>query len=85
MLKFSQTVKYHDSCNFLDLHISVKNGIIQTALYRKPIDIPPSLLPQISSILAKHHNTMVFSNPDLKNIFPEPRMAAIRQGPNLRK
>ena len=41
------------------------------------------LLPKISSVLAKHHSMMIFSNPDLKAIFPP--MAALRQGPNLRK
>ena len=43
------------------------------------------LLPKFSSVLNKHHSTMIFSNPDLKEIFPEPPMAALRQGPNLRK
>ena len=43
------------------------------------------LLPKISSVFNKHHSTMVFINPDLKEIFPEPPMAALRQGPNLRK
>ena len=28
---------------------------------------------------------MIFNNPELKKIFPEPPMAALRQGPNLRK
>ena len=28
---------------------------------------------------------MTFNNPDLKAVFPEPPMAALRQGPNLRK
>ena len=42
------------------------------------------LLPQISSVLAIHHITVVFSNPDLKKIFSEPP-EALRQGPNLRK
>ena len=49
-----------------------------------PFEFNP-LLPKISSVLAKHYNTMIFSNPDLKEIFPEPPMAALRQGPNLRK
>ena len=28
---------------------------------------------------------MIFNNPELKNVFPEPPMAALRQGPNIRK
>ena len=28
---------------------------------------------------------MIFSNPELQKVFPEPPMAALRQGPNLRK
>ena len=28
---------------------------------------------------------MVSENPELKDVFPEPPMAALRQGPNLRK
>ena len=43
------------------------------------------LLPTISTVLTKHYNTMTFDNPDLKEIFPEPPMAALRQGSNLRK
>ena len=43
------------------------------------------LLPKISTVLAKHHRTMVNENPELSEVFPEPPMAALRQGPNLRK
>ena len=49
-----------------------------------PFEYNP-LLPQLSSILSKHYNTMTFTNPDLKEIFPEPPMGALRQGSNLRK
>ena len=43
------------------------------------------LLPKVSSVLTKHYNTMTFNNPELKEVFPEPPMAALRQGSNLRK
>ena len=42
-------------------------------------------LPKISSVMIKHHTTMLFNNPELKETFPDPPMAALRQGPNLRK
>ena len=44
---------------------------------------PP--LPKISSVLAKHHCTMVNGNPKLSEVFPKPPMAALWQGPNLRR
>ena len=34
-----------NSCNFLDLNISVQKGKIETDLYRKPTDKPRALLP----------------------------------------
>ena len=43
------------------------------------------LLPKLSTVLSKHYNTMIFNNPELKEIFPEPPMGALKQGPNLRK
>ena len=43
------------------------------------------LLPKISTVLSKHHRTMINENPELSEVFPEPPMAALRQGPNLRK
>ena len=43
------------------------------------------LLPRISSVINKHFRSMVNENPELKDAFPEPPMAALRQGPNLRK
>ena len=42
------------------------------------------LLPKISTVINKHFRTMINENPDLKDAFPEPPMAALRQGPNLR-
>ena len=49
-----------------------------------PFDYNP-LLPKISTVLRKHHSAMIFSNSDLKKVFPDPPMGALRQGPNLRK
>ena len=49
-----------------------------------PIDFNP-LLPKISVVLEKHHRAMVFKKPELKDVFGEPPMAALRQPPNIRK
>ena len=43
------------------------------------------LLPKISTVLSKHHRTMINENPELSEVFPEPPMAVLRQGPNLRR
>ena len=43
------------------------------------------ILPSIGGVLNKHWRTMISDNPDLKEPFPEPPMAALRQGPNLRR
>lgn len=43
------------------------------------------LLPKISTVLKKHHRTMLSDNPELKDSFPDPPMACLRQGPNLRR
>jgi hypothetical protein len=43
------------------------------------------LLPKISVVLNKHHTAMIFKKPELKDVFREPLMAALRQPPNLRK
>ena len=42
------------------------------------------LLPKISTVINKHYRTMINENPELKEVFPEPPMATLRQGPNLR-
>ena len=46
-IKFDQPCYNQDenSCNFLDLKISILDGIIHTDLYRKPTDKPRALLP----------------------------------------
>ena len=43
------------------------------------------LLPKFSDVLTKHYNTMTFNNPELKQVFPEPPMGAMKQSSNLRK
>ena len=43
------------------------------------------LLPKISNVLKKHHRTMLTDNPELRDAFPDPPMACLRQGPNLRR
>ena len=43
------------------------------------------LLPKISTILTKHHHTMISKNLELLEVFPKPLMAALHQGPNFRK
>ena len=48
-----------------------------------PFDFNP-VLPKHANVLAKHHKTMLIDNPDLKKVFPQPPMASLRQGPNLR-
>ena len=40
--------KENNSCNFLDLNITIENGRINTDLYRKETDKPPALLPSSS-------------------------------------
>ena len=49
-----------------------------------PFDFNP-MLPKISNVITKHYRTMITDNPDLKKVFPQPPMASLRQGPNLRK
>ena len=49
-----------------------------------PMDYNP-LLPKISEVLVKHHKAMVFKKPELKEVFKEPPMAALRQPPNIRQ
>ena len=49
-----------------------------------PIDYNPHM-PIASTLLQKHHKTMLFSNPALKAMFSEPPMPALRQPKNIRK
>ena len=49
-----------------------------------PLDYNPRL-PNQNMVLKKHHRAMLIKNSSLKNVFPSPPMAALRQGPNLRR
>ena len=49
-----------------------------------PLDFNP-VLPKMSGILDKHHKAMLFKKPELREVFAEPPMAAMRQPPNIRK
>ena len=49
-----------------------------------PIDYNPHM-PVASSVLQKHHKSMLFSNPNLKKIYPEAPMPALRQPKNIRR
>ena len=49
-----------------------------------PLNYNPRLGNQ-SKILKKHHKAMLIKNQSLKDVFPEPPMAGLRQGPNLRR
>ena len=42
------------------------------------------LLPRIRTVINKHIRAMISENPELSKVFPDPPMAALRQGPNLR-
>ena len=48
-----------------------------------PVDFNP-LLPNISEVFKKHHTSMIFKKPELKEVFTLPPMASLRQPPNLR-
>ena len=67
-----------------NLALKKKNKTHKTDRVIAPFDYNPAL-PKISTVLHKHHKTMVTDNPDLKKVFPQPPMASLRQGPNLRK
>ena len=41
-------------------------------------------LPKISTVLIKRHKAMIFKKPELKDVFKDAPMAALRQPPNLR-
>ena len=47
-----------------------------------PTDFNPNM-PVASSVQQKHHKSMLFVNPNLKEIFPEPPMPALRQPKTL--
>ena len=49
-----------------------------------PIDFNPHM-PRASEVLQKHHKAMLFANPNLKEIYPDPPMPALRQPKNLRR
>ena len=49
-----------------------------------PVDFNPHL-PKMSEVLQKHHKSMLFANPNIKEIFNDPPMPALRQPSNLRK
>ena len=49
-----------------------------------PMDFNP-LLPKLSTVLTKHHRAMLFKKPELREVFGEAPMAALRQPPNIRK
>ena len=58
-IKFDEPCHNQDenSCNFLDLKISIHDGVIHTDLYRKPTDKPRALLP--SSAHPNHITTNI--------------------------
>ena len=56
----------------------------QTKRLTAPFNFNP-FLPKISTVLQKHHKAMLFKKPDLKPIFEDSPMAALRQPPNLKK
>ena len=69
----------------LALQKKIRNQDPQTKKRVKAVfDFNP-LLPKISTVLKKHHRTMLSDNPELKDSFPDPPMACLRQGPNLRR
>ena len=43
------------------------------------------VLPRLSSVFSKHHRTMIADNPELSEVFPDPPMGCLRQGPNLQR
>jgi hypothetical protein len=49
-----------------------------------PIDFNPHMA-KPGDVLRKHYNAMVKKNEHLKEVFPSPPMAALRQPPNLRR
>jgi hypothetical protein len=49
-----------------------------------PVDFNPHMA-KPGPVMKKHYNAMIRKNGDLKEIFPAPPMAALRQGKNLRR
>ena len=67
-----------------------KNSLVKKEKKKKdnsriisPLDYNP-LLPNISEVLQKHHRSMLFKKPELREVFSGPPMASLRQPPNLR-
>ena len=56
----------------------------QTNRLTAPFNYNP-FLPKIGSVLEKHFKSMLFKKPELKPVFQEAPMAALRQPPNLKK
>ena len=56
----------------------------QTDRLIAPFNFDP-FLPKIGPILNKHFNSMVFRKPELKPVFKDAPMAALRQPPNMKK
>ena len=49
-----------------------------------PIDYNPHMA-KPSDVMRKHYNAMIKKNENLKEVFPDPPMPALRQPPNLRR
>ena len=56
----------------------------KTSRLAAPFNFSP-FLPKISNVLEKHFNSMIFKKLELKSVFEDPPMAALRQPPNLKK
>ena len=56
----------------------------QTDRLIAPFNFDP-FLPKLSPVLNKHFNSMVFRKPELKPVFKDAPMAALRQPPNIKK
>ena len=56
----------------------------QTNRLTAPFDFNP-FLPKISTVLGKHFKAMLLKKPELKPVFGDAPMAALRQPPNLKK
>ena len=56
----------------------------ETKRLTAPFNFNP-FLPRISDVLVKHFHSMLFKKPELREVFQDPPMAALRQPPNLKK